>query len=47
MVSIPKLSASACQADFIVTHDKHFNVLASIPFPKVNTLGMAELKDIL
>lgn len=24
------------QADFIVTHDKHFRVLENIPFPKVN-----------
>ncbi|MCF2505100.1 putative toxin-antitoxin system toxin component, PIN family [Dyadobacter sp. CY107] len=39
--------ALACQADYIVTHDKHFNVLSSITFPKVNILTMQELKDIL
>lgn len=35
------------QADFIVTHDKHFKVLESIPFPKVNTIKLEVLKDIL
>lgn len=39
--------ALACQADYIVTHDKHFNALASIPFPKVNILNMLELKVLL
>ena len=27
--------------------DKHFNVLGSIPFPKVNILNLQELKNIL
>lgn len=35
------------QADFIVTHDKHFKVLESILFPKVNTIKLEVLKDIL
>jgi len=39
--------AVAGQADFIVTHDKHFNVLKDIPFPKVNTLRLEELQKIL
>jgi len=32
--------AIAGNADYIVTHDKHFDVLQAIPFPKVNTLRM-------
>lgn len=39
--------AISCQADYVITHDRHFNVLAEIPFPKVKTLKMFELKDIL
>lgn len=39
--------AISCQADYVITHDKHFNVLAEIPFPKVKTLKMYELKDVL
>jgi putative PIN family toxin of toxin-antitoxin system len=38
--------AIACQADYIITHDKHFNVLSEIPFPKVQTLKMAELRKL-
>jgi putative PIN family toxin of toxin-antitoxin system len=39
--------AVAGQADFIVTHDKHFRVLADIPFPKVKTLRLEALKELL
>ncbi len=39
--------AIAGNVDFIVTHDKHFNVLKDIPFPKVETLKIDEFKDIL
>lgn len=39
--------AISCQADYIVTHDRHFNALSEIPFPKVNILRMPELKAIL
>ncbi len=35
------------QADFIVTHDKHFRVLENIPFPKVNTIRLEVLKGML
>lgn len=35
------------QADYIVTHDKHFRVLEDIPFPKVRTIRLEELKEIL
>ena len=39
--------AIACQADYVITHDKHFNVLKKIPFPRVEILKMNELKKIL
>jgi uncharacterized protein len=39
--------AIACQADYIITHDRHFNVLKKIPFPKVKVLKMNELKKNL
>ena len=39
--------AIACQADYIITHDKHFKVLKKIPFPKVKVLKMEELKKLL
>ena len=39
--------AVAGNADFIVTHDKHFNILKEIPFPKVETVTIPELKEIL
>ena len=34
-------------ADFIVSHDKHFDILKSIAFPKVNVIKIPEFKDIL
>lgn len=39
--------AIACQADYIITHDKHFRVLQKIPFPKVETLKISDLKKII
>jgi uncharacterized protein len=36
--------AVACNATFIVTEDKHFRVLADIPFPKVEVIGVEEFK---
>ncbi|MCB9294286.1 MAG: PIN domain-containing protein [Lewinellaceae bacterium] len=39
--------AVAGQADFLVTHDKHFNVLKEIPFPKVEILRLEALKELL
>ena len=39
--------AIACQADYIITHDKHFKILHNIPFPKVETLKMSDLKKII
>ncbi len=39
--------AIACQADYIITHDKHFKVLQNIVFPKVKCLKMNNLKNLL
>ncbi len=39
--------AIACQADYIVTHDKHFKILEDIPFPKVRVISMDSLKQLL
>ena len=39
--------AVAGNADFIVTHDGHFNVLKSIAFPVVEIVTIEEFKDIL
>jgi uncharacterized protein len=39
--------AVAGNADFIVTHDGHFNVLKNIPFPVVNVIKIPEFKEIL
>lgn len=39
--------AISCQADYIVSHDRHFNVLSEISFPKVNVLKMPDLKILL
>lgn len=40
-------AAVASNADYIITNDKHFKVLGSIPFPKVQTLSLQEFKDLL
>lgn len=37
--------AIAANAKCIVTEDKHFNVLKSIPFPKVDVIGIDEFKE--
>jgi len=34
-------------ADYIVTHDKHFNILKNIEFPKVNILTIDEFYNLL
>ncbi len=39
--------AIAANADYIVTHDKHFNILKTIDFPKVNIINIQELEKIL
>ncbi len=39
--------AVAGQADYLVTHDKHFNILLEIPFPEVNIIRLEALKPLL
>ncbi len=39
--------AIASSADFIVTNDKHFNILKSIQFPKVYIISIDEFLRIL
>lgn len=34
-------------ADYIVTNDKHFNILKQISFPKVNCITIEEFMEIL
>ena len=34
-------------ADFIVTNDKHFNVLKNIDFPKINVINIDVFKNII
>jgi uncharacterized protein len=34
-------------ADYLITHDKHFAVLGSIPFPKVNVVRIDEFQVAL
>ncbi len=36
--------AVAGNATFIVTHDRHFNVLKKVDFPKVEVIDVAQLK---
>jgi len=39
--------AVAGQADYLVTHDKHFNILQEIEFPKVNIIRLDTMKSLL
>lgn len=39
--------AIASNADYIVTNDKHFKVLSSIPFPKVQAITLQEFKNLV
>jgi len=34
-------------ADYIVTNDKHFNVLKEIAFPKINVINCETFKQII
>jgi len=38
--------AVASNADYVITHDRHFNVLKQINFPKVNCLSLVQFKKI-
>ncbi len=39
--------AIASQADYIVTNDKHFDILAQITFPKVEVITIQQFETIL
>lgn len=39
--------AIACNADYLVTEDRHFNVLKEVQFPKVAVIGIAEFQLLL
>jgi len=39
--------AIASNAEFILTHDKHFNVLKNINFPKLNIIDIHTFNDFL
>jgi uncharacterized protein len=34
-------------ADYLVTHDKHFDVLKTLEFPVINVLSIEELKNLI
>lgn len=36
----------ACNADYIVSEDRHFGVLRSLEFPKVNVLGIQDFRRL-
>ena len=39
--------AIACDAKYLVSNDKHFNILKQLAFPKVSLLKIEEFKEIL
>lgn len=39
--------AVAGGADFVVTNDKHFKILQSIPFPKITVISAEEFLDMV
>ncbi|MBO9616640.1 MAG: hypothetical protein J7619_28395 [Dyadobacter sp.] len=39
--------AVACGADYLVSNDKHFDVLASISFPKIKVIKAEKFLEIL
>jgi len=39
--------AIASNADYLVTNDRHFNVLKTVSFPKINVLNSEEFKRLL
>lgn len=38
--------AISCNAKYLVSQDKHFNVLKNTPFPKVEVIAIDEFKRI-
>lgn len=39
--------AISANAHFLITHDKHFSILAQIPFPTVRVVNLAEFQMII
>ena len=39
--------AVCAKADYLITNDKHFNVLKMLPFPKIALLKLQEFGDLL
>jgi uncharacterized protein len=39
--------AIACNADFLVTNDKHYDILAQIPFPSITTIKADAFLNVL
>jgi len=39
--------AIACNAHYLATNDRHFNILKNIPFPRVNVINVDEFKQII
>jgi len=37
----------ACNADYLVTNDKHFNVFKKLDFPKLNIVNPKQFKKML
>lgn len=37
----------ASNADYLVSNDKHLNVLKEVPFPKVNLVKLEEFEDLV
>lgn len=39
--------AIAGNADYLITADRHFNILKNVPFPKVNVISLDTFKKII
>jgi uncharacterized protein len=39
--------AIAANTDFIVTHDRHFDILKTIDFPKIKTISLPDLRKLV
>lgn len=39
--------AVACNADYLVTNDKHYNILAQIPFPPITTITAQDFLELI
>jgi putative PIN family toxin of toxin-antitoxin system len=39
--------AVACNANYLVTNDKHYNILTQIPFPPITTIKAQEFLELI